>query len=105
MSATARIISLEELEAGNAAVPLQASGALQALLHVRTRLQACVGSAEMSVAELLDAQVDQVLPLDTALDQPIDLLVEGRVVARGQLVAVGDCFGVRITEAPQGDPA
>ena len=40
------------------------------------------------------------LALDRALDQPLDVLLDGHVVARGTLVAVGDHFGLRLTETP-----
>jgi flagellar motor switch protein FliN len=71
-------------------------------LHaVKVRLQVCVGEAVMTVGELLGARENEVLVLDRTLEQPVDLLLEGRVVARGQLVAVdGGTFAVRITELP-----
>jgi len=61
----------------------------------------CVGSAVLSIGELLRAHKDQVLCLDSTIHDPVDLLVEGRVVARGQLVAMEDGFAVRITHLPQ----
>jgi flagellar motor switch protein FliN/FliY len=70
------------------------------LHQVRTRLQVCVGEAVITVGELLGAKENQVLKLDRTLDQAVDLLLEGQVVARGQLVAVDDHFAVRITELP-----
>lgn len=70
-------------------------------LHaVRIELQVRVGSASMTVGELLAARENEVLALDRGVAEPVDLLLEGQVVARGELVAVGDCFGVRITELP-----
>ena len=54
----------------------------------------------MTVGELLSAKENQVLRLDRTLDQAVDLLLEGQVIARGQLVAVDDYFAVRITELP-----
>jgi len=39
-----------------------------------------------------------VLTLDKTTRDPVDVLIDGKVVARGSLVAVGDHFGVRITE-------
>lgn len=70
-------------------------------LHaVKVRLQVCVGSASMTVGELMAARQNQVLPLDREVGQPVDLLLEGRVVARGQLVAVDGAFALRITELP-----
>jgi flagellar motor switch protein FliN/FliY len=70
------------------------------LLDVKANLQVCVGEAVMTVGELTQAQVGQVVALDRAVDAPVDLLLEGRIVARGQLVAVGEYFGIRLTELP-----
>lgn len=72
----------------------------QPLHQVRTTLHVCVGSATMTVGELLTAKAQQVLVLDRSVDQAVDLVLEGQVVARGQLVAVGDRFGVKLTELP-----
>ncbi|MBC5785107.1 FliM/FliN family flagellar motor switch protein [Ramlibacter sp. USB13] len=70
-------------------------------LHgVRVKLQVCVGTSEMTLGELLSAREHEVLVLDRAVEQPVDLLLEGKVVARGELVAVDGVFGVRITELP-----
>lgn len=70
-------------------------------LHaVKVTLQVRVGQSTMSVGELLAARENEVLVLDRAVEQPVDLLLEGSVVARGQLVAVDGSFGVRITELP-----
>jgi flagellar motor switch protein FliN/FliY len=84
--------------------PLPTSAKLAAsaspLLDVKARLQVCVGEAVMTVGELTNAKAGQVVTLDRQVDGPIDLLLEGKVVARGQLVAVGDYFGIRLTELP-----
>lgn len=73
---------------------------LHPLRNVKARVDVVVGSAEISVGELLDAKESHVLTLDRALTHPVDLVVEGQVIARGQLVAVDDKFAVRITELP-----
>ena len=54
----------------------------------------------ITVGELLAAKESQVLTLDRSVSQPVDLVLEGHVVARGQLVAVGSQFAVRLTELP-----
>lgn len=71
------------------------------LLDIVTQVQVCVGETKMSVAELGGARTGQVLTLDRAVDAPVDLLLAGQVVARGVLVAVGEHFGVRLTEVPE----
>lgn len=65
---------------------------------VKVQVAVRVGGAETSVAELLQMKQGAVLALDRLVDEPLDVLVDGHVVARGALVAVGEHFGVRITE-------
>jgi flagellar motor switch protein FliN/FliY len=77
-----------------------ADNLVHALRNVKVNVTVCIGSAELTVGELLGARAQQVLPLDRHVDQPVDVLVEGQVVARGMLVAVEERFGVRITELP-----
>jgi flagellar motor switch protein FliN len=70
-------------------------------LHaLRVSLQVRVGQAAMTVGELMAARENEVLVLDRAVEQPVDLVLEGSVVARGQLIAVDGAFAVRITELP-----
>lgn len=65
---------------------------------VKVKVCVRVGSVETSVAELLQLKQGSVLALDRLVDQPLDVLVDEHVVARGVLVAVGEHFGVRISE-------
>jgi flagellar motor switch protein FliN/FliY len=71
---------------------------LPVLGSIRIRVSVRVGTTHISVADLLKLQQGGVLPLDQLLDEPLDVLVDDLVVARGALVSVGDHFGVRITE-------
>jgi flagellar motor switch protein FliN len=103
---TAQIISLGEMHAPSNAHAAAASmpiGEPEAnpLHHVKATLTVCVGSAVLTVGELLNARKEQVIRLDSAISEPVDLLIEGKVVARGQLVAIDDHFAVRITQLPQ----
>ena len=98
---TAQVISLGELhgDAGHRS-PSPVIDNVNPLHAVRARLQVCVGEVELSIGELLAAREHQVLVLNSAVDQPIDLMLEGRVIARGELVAVDGRFAVRISELP-----
>lgn len=73
---------------------------LSPLHMVKARLRVCLGDAYLTVGELLALREHQVIALNQAVDAPVEVLLEGRVVARGQLVAVDDQFGVRVTELP-----
>lgn len=99
MTNTTREIELEPLAQvieGKALL----GNALPFLGSVKVQVAVRVGSAEVSVTELLDMKEGSVLSLDRLVDEPLDVLVDGHVVARGMLVAVGEHFGVRIVEAP-----
>lgn len=71
------------------------------LRSVKVSVEARVGQFQMTVSELLATKENQVIPLEQALEQEIDLLVNGKVVARGNLVAVGDNFAIKITTPPK----
>lgn len=96
---TAQLIHLAELpDRAPAATAEAALGGHNPLHDIKARLRVCVGELELRVGDLLGAKAGQVLVLDRAIDHPVDLLLEGRVVMRGELVAVEGQFGVRITE-------
>jgi flagellar motor switch protein FliN/FliY len=95
----AQPLAFEELAGGAEAGPPLLEDA-HPLHAVKVRLQVCVGEASMTLGELLAARRNEVLVLDRGVEQPVDLLLEGRVVARGQLAAVDGAFAVRITELP-----
>ena len=66
--------------------------------HVKVKLTVCLGGAEISIGKLFSLATQDVIELDRDLDAPVDVRLNDRVIARGALVAVGDNFGVRITE-------
>ncbi|WP_233202951.1 FliM/FliN family flagellar motor switch protein [Chitinimonas sp. BJB300] len=97
-----QLIELPELNATKAGAAVVGAN-LQVIRNVKVKLMARLGGTELSVGELMDMKENAVLPLDRLLDDPVDLLLDGHVVARGQLVAVGDSFGIRVTELPKLD--
>jgi flagellar motor switch protein FliN/FliY len=68
------------------------------LRDVEVTLQARLGQIVMPISELMALRTDSVLSLDSRLNEPIDLLLNDALVARGEIVAVDDMFGVRIVE-------
>jgi flagellar motor switch protein FliN/FliY len=65
---------------------------------VEVVLEAHLGSASMSVAELMELKAGDSVPLNAALNQDVELRLNGTAIARGELVTVGETFGVRIVE-------
>ena len=66
--------------------------------HVKVRLAVGLGGAEITVAKLFSLAPGEVVALDREVDAPVDVMLNGKVIARGTMVAVGDKFGVRVTE-------
>jgi flagellar motor switch protein FliN len=86
--------------------PLRAAvgeGPLSLLLGMEMPLTIRFGRVQMPLERVLELHAGSVLELDQALDEPVDVLVQGRIVARGEVVAVDGNYGVRIVDLP--DPA
>jgi flagellar motor switch protein FliN/FliY len=71
---------------------------LALLGHVNVRLDVLLGGTELSVEKLFSLAKGDSIVLDTELDAPVTLQLDGKPIARGHLVAVGDCFGLKISE-------
>ncbi len=71
---------------------------LEAVFDVPVRVSAILGRAKMPVSELLNLDVGNVLELDRKVGEAVDIYVNARLVARGEVVLVEDKLGVTITE-------
>lgn len=65
---------------------------------VDVRLDAQLGSLTMTVEQLLSLKAGEVVTLDSRLNDLVELRINGARIARGEIVAVNDAFGVRIVE-------
>lgn len=74
----------------------------RAIFSVPVQVVVSVGRATPSIGELLNMRRDALLELDTKLDDPVDIMVGKRVIARGELQELegdeGGRLGVRLTE-------
>lgn len=68
------------------------------LLDIPLQVTIELGRTRMPIHELLNVGPGSVLELSKAAGEPLDILVNGRPVARGEAVVVNERFGVRITE-------
>lgn len=73
-------------------------GNLNLIGDVRVRVTAVVGEGEISVAELFSLKDGSLVKLDAELNQHIDLFLDNKRIARGELVVVDDNFGICIKE-------
>ena len=71
---------------------------LEILLDVPVKLSVELGSCQMSMRDLLQLTIGSVVQLDKVADAPVDLYVNQKMVARGEVVVVEDQFGIKITE-------
>jgi flagellar motor switch protein FliN/FliY len=68
------------------------------LSRISMRLSVEVGSTALTLSDLLALERDAVVELDRAIDDPLDILVNGTLIARGEVVTVDGRYGVRICE-------
>lgn len=77
------------------------------LIHdIDVRLTVELGRTRMRLRDVLDLAEDSVVTLDRLTDEPLDVLVNGKLIARGEVMAEGNRFALRIIElVGTGQPA
>jgi flagellar motor switch protein FliN/FliY len=68
------------------------------LADIPLRLSVEVGSTSLKLAELMDLAEGSVVELDRQANELLDILVNGTLVARGEVVTVGGKFGIRVVD-------
>lgn len=79
-------------------VPVEAEGSLALILDVPVQITVELGRTKMLVKEVLQLGEGSVVELDKLAGEPVDILVNGRLIAKGEVVVIEENFGVRITE-------
>jgi flagellar motor switch protein FliN/FliY len=90
-------IQLDQLDAAAGPVVGGDTAELERLGQVTLELTVEVGRTRMTLGQALALGPGSVITLDRLADQPVDLLVNGRSVARGEVVVIDDVFGLRVT--------
>jgi flagellar motor switch protein FliN len=75
-----------------------ASRTMEVLLGVHLPVSISFGSAEMPLRDVLKLSAGSVVELDRQPEEPVDLIVNGCVIARGEVVVVDGNYGVRVQE-------
>ncbi len=75
------------------------------VLDVEVEASLRFGQRELQLREILDLHVGSVIELDRRLKEPVELVVAGRVIARGEVVIVDGNYGLRVVEVPSPDSA
>jgi flagellar motor switch protein FliN/FliY len=71
---------------------------LRVLENIVVNLTVEVGSAEIKIRDLLRLNEGSVIELDRLAGDPLDILANGTMIAKGEVVMVGERFGIRFTE-------
>jgi flagellar motor switch protein FliN/FliY len=86
------------MEAKTPQTASESSRRLDMLLDVPLEVNVELGRTRMTIQDLLQLGPGSVIELDKVAGEALDILVNGRLVARGEAVVVNDKFGVRITD-------
>src|SRR5437667_8096841 len=73
-------------------------GNLALLMDVQLPVAIRFGETEMILEEVVKLGVGSVIELNSGMDQPVELVVNNRILARGEVVTVDGFYGIRITE-------
>jgi len=81
------------IEAELEQLPVYARG----LLHIRVPVQVTLASQRKSIQEIIELGPGSIIKFDKTCDEPLELCIGDRAVAQGEVVKVGDKFGLKIS--------
>ena len=88
--------ALEDLHAEPAVPPREVS--LDAILDIPVSLSMEIGRTRINIRHLLQLNQGSVVELDRLAGEPLDVLVNGTLIAHGEVVVVNEKFGIRLTD-------
>lgn len=91
-------------DGGNVRPTTESTADLRRLSAVPVDLSVEIGRARMSVGETLELREGSVVTLDRMAGEPVDLLVNGTPIARGEVVVIDEQFGLRLTQVLAAPP-
>lgn len=89
-------VQAKSLNADASATPSEAK--LDVILDIPVTIAMEIGRAEISIRNLLQLNQGSVVELDRLAGEPMDVLVNGTLVAHGEVVVVNEKFGIRLTD-------
>jgi flagellar motor switch protein FliN len=81
--------------------PGQEQQNLQLVMDVELNVTLRFGQRQLALREVLELTSGSVIELDRQVEEPVELLLEGKVIARGEAVVIDGNYGLRVTEVPQ----
>jgi flagellar motor switch protein FliN/FliY len=102
-TATAKAAEPQPAPLGNLAADAPEAGAnrelnLDVVLDIPVTLSMEVGRSRISIRNLLQLNQGSVVELERATGEPLDIYVNGTLIAHGEVVVVNDKFGIRLTD-------
>jgi len=91
-------VALANLESGDAAAASSGDINLDVVLDIPVTLSMEVGRSKLSIRSLLQLNQGSVVELNRATGEPLDVFVNGTLVAHGEVVVVNEKFGIRLTD-------
>jgi len=83
----------------------QSAGTLDLLMDVQLAMTMRFGARTLLLRDVLDLSPGAVVELDRKIQEPVELLLDGRLVARGEVVVIDGSYGLRVTDVSPLDPA
>lgn len=94
----AQTVELEELTEDDAPITGEEKRKLDAILDIPVTISMEVGRSDISIRNLLQLNQGSVVELDRVAGESLDVLVNGTLIAHGEVVVVNDKFGIRLTD-------
>jgi flagellar motor switch protein FliN/FliY len=91
-------VPFEATVATDEPVPADVAGDLERLRDVPVELAVEIGRTRMTIGETLELGPGSIITLNRLAGEPVDLLVNGKPIARGEVVVIDEEFGLRITD-------
>jgi flagellar motor switch protein FliN/FliY len=85
-------------------VPTEPRANIGLLMDVTVTVTIELGSTELPLRDILELGPGSVVQLDRVLGEPVDILINRELVGKGEVVVVGDQFGVRVTQLLNPEP-
>ena len=89
---------LDELVDSSSSLNEEESRKLETILDIPVNISMEVGRSKISIRNLLQLNQGSVVELDRVAGEPLDVLVNGTLIAHGEVVVVNDKFGIRLTD-------
>jgi flagellar motor switch protein FliN/FliY len=97
-SEAAEAVELEDLQEDSDTISGDEKHKLDAILDIPVTISMEVGRSHISIRNLLQLNQGSVVELDRVAGEALDVLVNGTLIAHGEVVVVNDKFGIRLTD-------